>query len=538
MRVPQKPLSSKIIMWFAPIALFGFILRGLAGRWPIGQGDSASYVDFLTFKTSGKPLISNLTLSPWNIYGSHGYIYDSAAQFCKRNFINAYANISNIHWHPHLIVFFTGTIGKIFFFLPASLYALSFEAVSYTVGILLILKYLRDNHVGAINMITLTFILISSPLFVRSLLGQPYLDRLAFGPLIAFVFFRIKRDIDSWKRQITNLLFLISISLISERAALTVGLLSLVLSGLSLKRKEIKFHGIYSFSFSFIPIIWFLYWKNTVATSDYYNNVNIQSAISNFKMLFSPSRSQNLITYVLVVLPFLLIIFLGSFKLFLVAVAFLIPNLVVNVGGAELSGYYTHYHAMYLPIILAFSAISVVEFSRKWKSQSKCSEIAILILSLSIFLSCFANFRTFDTNQSLPTNTLRTLGKSLNSLGLYEPKEYGTLRDAYTKFLKQLNLSSEAHSISAPETLFPVLLNAGFKKIDYFPVGVGYSDYLLVPLTSSLDQNPDISIYGLMPKAIQNISGGCFQEKINNSYQRVQKTNLLGTDFILYSRIQ
>ena len=535
MRVLDKPLSSRIIRWSAPIVVFGFILRGLAARWPIGQGDSATYVDFLTFKTSGKPLMSDLTLSPWNIFGSHGYMYDSASQFCKRNFFNAYEGISNIHWHPHLIVFLTGYLYKLFFFLPAWVFALCFEALSYTLGIFVIVNYLKKNHAAKIHILTLTFVLLSSPLFIRSLLGQPYLDRLAFGPLIAFVIFRFSRTINSWRMQGLNVGFIISIALISERAALTVGLLSITLILSSRKRGLIKIHDVYCFLFSILPIVWFLYWKSQIATSDYYTNINLQGMKNNFQLLFTSSRSHNLLTYLLVVFPLIFIILVGSFKLFLVAVTFLIPNLLVNVGGAELTGYYTHYHAMYLPIIWALATVSLVKYSSKSKRTKFPRSTLLAFVLISTILSILSITRVNETNQSFTMNIVRNSGKMLASVGLYEPSDYKVIRDSYSKFLSQLDLHSNNDSISAPEIMFPMLLNEGFKKIDYFPVGVGSSDYLIVPIDPKLG-TPDISVYGLMPKELRDQAGGCFQSKIDSLYTKRGKYSLLGSEYNLYSR--
>jgi len=59
----------------------------------------------------------------------------------------------------------------------------------------------------------------------------------------------------------------------------------------------------------------------------------------------------------------------------------LIPNLLVNVGGAELTGYYTHYHAMYLPIIWALATVSLVKYSSKSK-RTKFPRSALLAFVL------------------------------------------------------------------------------------------------------------------------------------------------------------
>ena len=52
----------------------------------------------------------------------------------------------------------------------------------------------------------------------------------------------------------------------------------------------------------------------------------------------------------------------------------------------------------------------------------------------------------------------------LASVGLYEPSDYKVIRDSYSKFLSQLDLHSNNHSISAPELLQGVETARLFKK--------------------------------------------------------------------------
>ena len=261
--------------------LFLFILKGLQGRWIWGQGDSASYVDFLTLRTSKIPLVSNFTLSPWNILSAHGYLHDTPAQFCAQDFQNIYSGVSNFHWHAYLFTFAAWPLSRLFFFSSPITFSLALESLSYAFGLFLIIKFLLRKKIPILYILVLSFALLSSPLFIRSLLGQPYLDRLSFGPLIGFILYRLANKVVSWKEQRINLLYIVLIMSINERASLTVGLLSVCLLLAQLKTFRLNIQDIYCLSASSIPIFWFIYWKNNFATSDYYDNVNLKAAISN-----------------------------------------------------------------------------------------------------------------------------------------------------------------------------------------------------------------------------------------------------------------
>jgi hypothetical protein len=105
---------------------------------------------------------------------------------------------------------------------------------------------------------------------------------------------------------------------------------------------------------------------------------------------------------------------------------------------------------------------------------------------------------------------------------------------AYTNFFNSLKFIPVSQSISAPEYLFPGLLRAGFKDINYFPVGLGHSKVLIIPFTSSASLTPDISIYGLMPKNLINEAGGCFLNRIDAAYKLKRLLQFQGTNYGIY----
>jgi len=516
------------------LVLFAFLLRGLASRFLIAQGDSASFVDFLTLRTSDRPLISDFTLSPWNLLSQNGIFSLSVSEFCNASFNNAFEGISNIHWHAYLLTPISGIASKIFFFIPPSIFALTLLALSYSFGIVSIYRFLLESHTSRLMLTVFTFTLFSSAVFIQSLLGQPYIDRISFGPFIAFILYRSRNKIASWAQQRNNLVVIGLISLISERAALMAGVLSFAFIFFHLKDYKLQKHDFIAAFFSFIPIGWFLFWKTYISASSYYSALNFNQALSNLQALFSSGRSHNFITLAVVLLPFLILILAGSRKLFLIAIIVVLPNLIVNIGGAELVGYYTHYHAMYLPIITAFTAISIVRIRQGDGSDPK-QLVAIGLLILTIITSSMVGvMRTVDYPSSFSTNFQRNFGKSLTALGVYLPEDNLVRNKAYRDFIESLGQIDITKSVSAPEGLFPILLDAGFKKINYFPIGVGSSDILIFPVNPGPDQVPDLTLFGLMPKQLKEQAGGCFKNKIILDYNLNAERDIFATHYNIY----
>ena len=48
--------------------------------------------------------------------------------------------------------------------------------------------------------------------------------------------------------------------------------------------------------------------------------------------------------------------FFAGIRVAIIAMACLVPNVIITVGGAEFTGWTTHYHAMYFPILI-FTAL-------------------------------------------------------------------------------------------------------------------------------------------------------------------------------------
>jgi hypothetical protein len=324
------------------------------------------------------------------------------------------------------------------------------------------------------------------------------------------------------------------IALISERAALIAGLLSFAFIFFHLKNYKLQKHDFIAAIFSSIPISWFLLWNTFIATSEYYSALNFHQALSNLQALFLSGRSHNFITLAVVLLPFLVLILAGSRKLFLIAIIAVLPNLIINIGGAELVGYYSHYHAMYLPVITAFTAISIVRI-RLGGGSDPTRLVAIGLLTLSIITSSLIGItRTADSPGSFSTISQRNFGKSLAALGIYLSEDNKVRNKAYRDFIESLGQIDTTKSVSAPESLFPILLDAGFKKINYFPIGVGSSDILIFPVNPGPDQVPDLTLYGVMPKQLKEQAGGCFKNRITSYYNLNTERDIFATHYNIY----
>ena len=86
--------------------------------------------------------------------------------------------------------------------------------------------------------------------------------------------------------------------------------------------------------------------------------------------------------------------------------------------------------------------------------------------------------------------------------------------DLLTTYLKKLN----PETISGGESIMPALFLAGFKDVEYWPVGVGVADVVVAPLT---DGAPNVYPFGNIWGNGQELQE-CTVNTLINQYQLVQ----------------
>ena len=78
-------------------------------------------------------------------------------------------------------------------------------------------------------------------------------------------------------------------------------------------------------------------------------------------------------------------------------------------------------------------------------------------------------------------------------------------------------------TISAPESFMPVLTSLGFGSIDYFPVGLGSTELVIVPFTDDTFANVEVSFYGLVAMENREKWSKTILDIIGNSYSLISK---------------
>ena len=131
--------------------------------------------------------------------------------------------------------------------------------------------------------------------------------------------------------------------------------------------------------------------------SFYSGNYSIGNALYYFNEYFKLDSRTFYITnkFLLVSLPLIFLSFF-NFKLLVIAIGSMAPNLLFSVGGAEKIGFSTHYHTYYIPFVICATVISFINFEKK---STFLKNILIIKLALIIILIFNGSFLANDNKK-------------------------------------------------------------------------------------------------------------------------------------------
>jgi hypothetical protein len=166
-----------------------------------------------------------------------------------------------------------------------------------------------------------------------------------------------------------------------------------------------------------------------------------------------------------------------SWRWLLIALIWMAPNILGDIGGAEKTGFLTHYHSIYFPILAWAFVDSVSKVSRWLKVQNKISYrvgfTGLMALGLIMLVGLFNASQPFTFSKS------NLFGQGLmipfTQLPAYFEPAAVARREELSTLIGHLRKGSV---VSLPESLMPEF-STDF-DIHYYPVGVAAADYVVL----------------------------------------------------------
>lgn len=431
--------------------------------------------------------------------------------------------------HPYLIAF---PLSIISWLVPvnAAVLAANILLMSVIGGMIALAVFMRKLDVSVIGITIFILAILCYPVLSQSLLGQPYFDRLMFGPgvvLFLLLWWSKYRSVRVWKWICIDSLVL---ALISERGAalavlLAVGYLILLHGRQVFMKYELRMILATGASVLLYLYMWQTRWQNYSA----YSGMSFRSLTGEFKSIFQlPIAEMNQVFYLTSIVFVVAALFAGR-GLLIVFVSFL-PNLLFTVGGAELTGFLTHYHQMYLPVVVAAAAVGMCRITNiaVFGHQRLSKTIVAVMLGACMFFG-------------------QVMVNSIHFISASQPDLYTSARSVWVPFtddFKDANAGSRSRrdqlkeiadlvkslspsSVSAPEDLMPELFFGGMRDVEYWPVGVGKASVVVAPFR---DGAPVVSPYGHAQSSIPNLEL-CVGQMLDTEYTLV---STLGNDVRIY----
>jgi hypothetical protein len=368
--------------------------------------------------------------------------------------------------HPYFILYPIALLVKVF---PVRDVLLGLYAFSFTGMVLLAYLVLRHKNVSIPAACLFCLLIISHPVWWEGLLwGQFYPDRLFI--LAGFVFILVaSRNTTAQGATYNKVWLFIAAALcasINERGALVA--------------------GIFLISYAI------LYWKQPGLARNYnlilgiglacYGSVEAYAAANPsthtfFTSMFRQPNFVHLVSLFMLVNAPLLLLALFEWRAAAIAAILMLPNILGDIGGAEKTGWSTHYPTFYFPSLVWAGLIGYSALYRKAVNQNRLPALYAATLGCFLFLVTLNpdSANTFDVTFSNAANSFLPRFKEEARLYLFEKTS--------RRFLKsQLNGIDQAvppHTeVSSIESGMPILYRD--RTIEYFPQDIDHADYAVL----------------------------------------------------------
>jgi hypothetical protein len=444
----------------------------------IGYGDNA----FLTqlSENMGRNGVAESNVSQAiRDFLSSGLLSSKSEVFLKYVFGAATANTeSYLKFHSYFVLFLLIPFFKLF---NANLILNIVHVASFTSLILVIYLTLREKKVEIVPALIVCFLISSHPAWGQSITGQLYVDRYFIGFAGVYAYFLTRER----KHPLLIFLFGLLCSVVSERTGVIIGIFTIGWILLNWKQATVKFRmEILAFGIGFALFSLFLI--KIYIHNDTYNGYLPANLTDLLSRLADDRFSSNLKMFLLLNVFVYGIIALYSWRLYILSIVTMLPNMVGNYGGAEKTGFLTHYHSLYLPILAFALVYGFIGLYNRFSDRLTRIGLAAIVMVLALVgVNLYPyNWKSIDLFQ----NPLHGY-----AVAKYLSPEVRKERSSVIHLKRFFETELPKNVIvSTPESYMPLVMVS--REIYYYPMGIDIADYVVLNFT--MDQKGTKAYYG------------------------------------------
>jgi hypothetical protein len=376
--------------------------------------------------------------------------------------------------HSHFILYAVAPLSKV---IPVNILLPSLTVGGFLLFLFMLYVLLRKNGIPIIGSLLFCLFVSVHPVWSQGMFGQIYVERffIPLGFLFIFTLTRSKQDV-IW------IIFGILCILVSERVGVTLGSFMVGYTLLYSEKYIKKRLFIGCFGLAFIATS-FLLLKFYIRNPDY--NSFLANISANFNY---PGFFDKLKVFALFNLLFMGIFAIFDWRNFLLALIAMGPNILGNIGGAEKTGWLTHYHSLYFPILVWASAAGFIKLSNILSSKTKrhilygFTSFLIILCSLTFLYHTESDKSRFSL-ENLKENVwvktgwmLYDFARNGNHSGI------GSMLERYHEIQR---IVPEHSAVTTGEGMMPALYHS--RTIYYYPIGIDVADYAVLQIHKEPD---------------------------------------------------
>lgn len=458
------------------------------------------------------------------IHAIQDLITAPASKICEYQFENDGREYLNIY-ERHSLPILYGLAGLRTLF-PAKVIYYLCALVAFP-GLLLVV-YFRSRNIGLPVIISVILLLMVAfhPAWSYSSFGQFYADKLF--PILCIVYFFILHDWITLDRRRPLALFVIGIlaASTSERSIImlvagTLGVYALF----GFRRRWSRLDILPLILIAILGSYVYIYMHFVQHNSDY---GSFSSGFYAFISTISTNTEAARPIYKFLLINLLFLVPFGFFakRWGLIALCSMIPNVIGSIGGAEKLGWSTHYHSAYFPFLI----IALVMGSA---SLLKTRSRVLIPIAMTLAITVMLFYAFIDP---FPPPSVSFSLKRIRETGLIKTVEFATASGPAEPIIKQAeylkNIAAfipPGSEVSTLEGYMPALYEKGVKWIHFYPLGLGKSDYLIVPYTQKDNVRRWEGFVSYLGPDVVAQANSCLQKRINEQYTLVKEFPNSGT---------
>jgi hypothetical protein len=177
-------------------------------------------------------------------------------------------------------------------------------------------------------------------------------------------------------------------------------------------------------------------------------------------------------------LPLLVVCGIFDYRALLIGLFALMPNVCGNIGGAEKTGWATHYHAMYFPVYVWAAASGYAALVGRARSALRRAGAFALVALLALFYLVVDPYQAMPAwrSWSLRTDDVAWVVAYRNFRDIFDPIGYNAYIMNRTRGLREAVPAGA--SVSCPEGYMPALYHG--HQVDLYPAGVDNDDVVIM----------------------------------------------------------